>query len=354
MRSSSGSSAQWMSSKHEHERLRRRRARRPRRAPPRRSPVAARSPRHGVEHPDASPSRSATASLAQHSRSFSIASSSGVVVGDARRPPCTISASGQYVTPSPYGSARPGEHRRALEPVDELARETALPDPRLAEDRDEMRAPVAHGARERVLEQVELLVAPDERRARRRAGRAGLRASAQTTRQAATRPGEPLAARARRPASTTTAPAVEPVRRRTDQDLARRGGLLQPRGDVHGLAGREGRVAVLDDDLARLDADAHLEAELLDRVEDRERGADRPLARRPRAPTGRRRPPSRHRRRTSRRCRRARRCTARPLEEARHAAADDLRIGVLRRARVESTRSTNSTVASFRSTPDQV
>ena len=49
----------------------------------------------------------------------------------------------------------------------------------------------------------------------------------------------------------------QPERGRADQDLAGLGDLLEPRGDVERLARRERRVAVLDDDLARLDPDAH-------------------------------------------------------------------------------------------------
>ena len=66
----------------------------------------------------------------------------------------------------------------------------------------------------------------------------------------------------------------EPARARADQDLARRGGLLQARGDVDGLAGRERRLGVVGDDLARLDADARLEPEPVHGVEDRERRAE--------------------------------------------------------------------------------
>ena len=69
----------------------------------------------------------------------------------------TISASGQYVIPSPYGRQRP---RRIVAPssaVDELARRAGSCRRRLAEDGDEVRAPVAHGARERVLEQLQLV-----------------------------------------------------------------------------------------------------------------------------------------------------------------------------------------------------
>ncbi len=56
------------------------------------------------------------------------------------------------------------EHRRRLERGDELARQAALPHARVAVDREEMGAPVADRPRIGVLEQVELGVAPDERR----------------------------------------------------------------------------------------------------------------------------------------------------------------------------------------------
>ena len=72
-------------------------------------------------------------------------------------------------------------------------------------------------------------------------------------------------------------PVVRLKRGGADQDVAGLGRLLQPRGEVHRLAGREGRVARLGDDLARLDADPRLEPEIVDRAEDRERGAHRPL-----------------------------------------------------------------------------
>src|SRR5581483_2765593 len=52
------------------------------------------------------------------------------------------------------------------------------------------------------------------------------------------------------------------------------GALLQPRGEVDGFAGGEGRRGVVGDDLARLDADAGLEAELANPLERGERRAD--------------------------------------------------------------------------------
>ena len=65
----------------------------------------------------------------------------------------------------------------------------------------------------------------------------------------------------------------EPARAGAEQDLAGLCGLLKPGGEVHGLAGRESRLGVLDDDLARLDADPHGQAQRLDRGEDRQRRA---------------------------------------------------------------------------------
>ena len=65
----------------------------------------------------------------------------------------------------------------------------------------------------------------------------------------------------------------QPAGERPDHDLSRRGGLLQPRGDVDRLAGGEGRVGLVGDDLARLDPDPGLQPELVYRVEDRGRGA---------------------------------------------------------------------------------
>ena len=62
-----------------------------------------------------------------------------------------------------------------------------------------------------------------------------------------------------------------------DQDLARRRRLLQPSGQVDGLAGCEGRVGGLHDHLAGFDADARLQLELLDAFQDPDAGAHRPL-----------------------------------------------------------------------------
>ena len=50
--------------------------------------------------------------------------------------------------------------------------------------------------------------------------------------------------------------------------------MLEPRSEIDRLARGERRVAGAGDDLARLDPDARLKLEVLDRVEDLQRGAD--------------------------------------------------------------------------------
>ena len=69
----------------------------------------------------------------------------------------------------------------------------------------------------------------------------------------------------------------EPSRALPEQNLSRLRRLLQPHGEVHGLAGREGRLGILDDHLARLDTDPDSEPERLDLRHDLERGSERPL-----------------------------------------------------------------------------
>ncbi len=61
------------------------------------------------------------------------------------------------------------------------------------------------------------------------------------------------------------------MRRRPDQDLSRSRNLLEPCRQVHGFAGGERGVRVLDDELAGLDADPCLEPELFDRMPNPER-----------------------------------------------------------------------------------
>src|SRR5439155_6745415 len=70
--------------------------------------------------------------------------------------------------PLAIGEAAAGQHDGALDSLDELACEAALADARLAVDRDEMDAAVAHGPRQRDPEQLELRLAADERSAQAR------------------------------------------------------------------------------------------------------------------------------------------------------------------------------------------
>src|SRR5207247_1367295 len=168
-----------------------------------------------------------------------------------------------------------GEHRRALEPIGELTREPALSDAGLAVDREQVCAPVTQRPFVRVHQEVELCLAADERSLyRARASTAGpLRAG-----------GSPDPHRLRQPLQLDGTEVLdvdpaegEPMRAGPDQELAWLGCLLETRREIDRLSGCEGRLAVLGDDLAGLDADARVELELLDRVENREPGANRAL-----------------------------------------------------------------------------
>ena len=122
-----------------------------------------RSPETLSSTPDARPSRSATAS--RRARLLELLERLvGRVVG--RDPGRHLHHLGQREVREPLaeGQRAAGEDGRPLEPGEELPREAALPDPRLAVDRHELRAPVADDARVHVAEQVELLLAPDVRR----------------------------------------------------------------------------------------------------------------------------------------------------------------------------------------------
>ena len=95
-----------------------------------------------------------------------------------------------------------------------------------------------------------------------------------TTRQARSEPSIPFNSSG--PASSTTRLAsCETVRGRADEDLSGARGLLEPRGEIDRLAGRECRLGAVDDDLARLDPDPGLELELVHGPSHRERRACR-------------------------------------------------------------------------------
>ena len=196
-----------------------------------------------------------------------------VVVGDA----CSsLDHLGQRPVRHPLAiRERPaGEHRGAVEARDELAREPALPDTGVAVDGEEVRAAVAKGAVVRVREQLELGVAPHERSLE----------SAPPRRPLAHADGLPRPHGRAAPLQLERTDVLrldavvrQPVGAGADQDLARPCRLLEPRGDVDRLAGRERGLALVGDDLARLDADPRLELELGDGVHDRESRTDRPL-----------------------------------------------------------------------------
>jgi hypothetical protein len=196
-----------------------------------------------------------------------------VVVGDARRRL-------HHLGDRPVGDAlavreaAPLEHRGALDALDELAREAALAHAGVAVERDEGGPAVAGGAGEGRLEQVELRLAADERRLERLDRLARLdRAD-----DAARGDGLPPAAQLEgRHGLELDAATDEPGRGRADEDLVRGGLLLQARGQVDGLAGREGGVAVVGDDLAGLDPHSRLEPELPHALERHEARADRAL-----------------------------------------------------------------------------
>src|SRR5581483_9056381 len=131
------------------------------------------------------------------------------------------------------------EDGRALDAGYELAREAALADAGIAVDRDERGAARADGALVRVLEQLELALAADERRREPAHGRAGVDDADGAV-------GDDRLAEAaqleRADLFELDAVAEEAGGGGADQELVRSGGDLQAGGDVHRLAGGEGLV----------------------------------------------------------------------------------------------------------------
>ena len=116
-------------------------------------------------------------------RSFSNASAAGsssVIPADA----LIIEASGQYVMPSPYGSARPVSTVTRSTPSANSETSRDLPTPGSPKTVDEVRAAVAERAVVRVVEQLELVLAADERRLRPALARVERRGSRARTRSA--------------------------------------------------------------------------------------------------------------------------------------------------------------------------
>ena len=163
-----------------------------------------------------------------------------------------------------------------------------MPTPGLAVDREEMRATVADHASERVVKQLELVLAADEARRHR--------LDAPVVLGDALEP--PHGQRIVEPLQLEEAALLgvhdrqrQPARKRADQDLPGLGDLLEPRRDVDGLAGCERRVGLVRHDLPGFDPDPRLEAEAVDGVEDRRPRRGPRARRRPRAPSGSRTPP---------------------------------------------------------------
>src|SRR5439155_12139188 len=173
------------------------------------------------------------------------------------------------------GKAAAGKPGRALDDLGELVGQAALADARLAIDREQVRAAVTQGTVVRVLQQLELRLATDERRLERARSPTAAPVGAESA------PGPDGLRHAlqldRAEVLDLDATQRQPVRGRAEQELAGLGRLLEPRGQRNRLSRGERRLAVLGNDLARLDADPRLELELFDRVEDRQPGADRPL-----------------------------------------------------------------------------
>ena len=172
------------------------------------------------------------------------------------------------------GERAAGKNRRAFDAVRELAREAALSHARLAVDGEEMRAAIADHARERVVKQLELVLAADEARRDRRDSPVGLEDAHEP----------PHGQRIVEPLQLEEAALLgvhdrqrQPACKRADQDLPGLGDLLEPRRDVHRLAGCERRVGLVRHDLPRFDPDPRLEAEAVDGVEDRHGSANRAL-----------------------------------------------------------------------------
>ena len=127
--------------------------------------------------------------------------------------------------------------RRGLEPREQLADEAALADAGLAVERHEMRAPLVDDAPVGRGQQLELALAADERRARARERALGDRLLGEQL-DGAQRLGLARAPRARCGGPKRKWRAACAVRSATST-WPGLGGLLEPRGGVDGVAGRE-------------------------------------------------------------------------------------------------------------------
>ncbi len=197
----------------------------------------------------------------------------GIVVGDPR---CDLHHLGDRPVrdPLPVGQAAPVENRRALDAGDELPGQPRLPDPGGPVHRDEVHPAISCRAGDRVVKQLELLLAPDE-------GHGHAEPASDHLGDGDEPPGlDPVGEAPRRLGSERGRDdrvAGEPLDPRAEQHLAGLCSLLQPRGRIDREPRRERRLGLFRDDLAGLDADPDLEPEVLDRLHDREGRPHRPL-----------------------------------------------------------------------------
>ena len=143
-----------------------------------------------------------------------------------------------------------------------------MPTPGAAVHRDEMRTLVTHSAGERVVEQLELFLAPHERDRQDEPA-----ADLLGNRDDAPRldPCREAACCLRPERRRHDGAARQPLDIGAEHDLARGRRLLEPCGRVDREARRESRVVLVREDLARLDPDPHLETEVDDCIDDRQR-----------------------------------------------------------------------------------
>ena len=172
--------------------------------------------------------------------------------------------------PLPVGQAPAGEHGRSFDSLEELARETALADARLAVDREEVRAPIAHRPLERVLEELELGSPADQRRAQARARSRPVLGGKHAP--GAERRVDSLQLERARILDDEAAEG-EPVRRRAGEDLVWPRRLLEARGEVDRLPRGEAGLRLVHHEFPGFEADPRLEPELPDLLPDRERGS---------------------------------------------------------------------------------
>src|SRR5581483_2066831 len=154
------------------------------------------------------------------------------------------------------GKTSPSHDARArADPRDQLGSEPGLADAGLAGDRDEPARAVRDDALELALEDLQLLLAPRERRRRPARDESHLARSEQPVGR--DRLGLPLDLQ-RLDALGVDRAMDQLVRTLAEQHLAGTRGLLEPRGDVDGVAGDERLAArrVSRHDFARVDADA--------------------------------------------------------------------------------------------------